>query len=135
MNVRAKLLITTEMEKCESHVVRDYIMPNFEASKAEGSKSPLKSDDVRSEYGALSPCFQCQLEATGDRIKLLSARALEAFSHLHSSQPETHIVHSWQTVKHEVVAVCGQEPRPPFGIVRIRITVDHEISNRIQIGP
>ena len=41
------------MEKCESHVVRDYIMPNFEASKAEGSESPQISEDVRSEYMVL----------------------------------------------------------------------------------
>jgi hypothetical protein len=35
--------------------------------------------------------------------------SLEAFPQLHSSQTETHVVHSWQPIKHEIVAVCRQE--------------------------
>jgi hypothetical protein len=52
-----------------------------------------------------------------------------------ASQSKAPVVHSWKSIKHEVIAVCGQEPRPPFGIVRVCISVDDEISNCIQIGP
>lgn len=32
-----------DLAKCKSHVVRDYFMPNFKASKAEVRNSPLYS--------------------------------------------------------------------------------------------
>lgn len=32
-----------DLAKCKSHVLRDYIMPNFKASKAEVHNSPLYS--------------------------------------------------------------------------------------------
>lgn len=60
-----------EMEnivKSKSHVVRDYIMPNFEASKAEVCNSPLCSTPSEQRDG---PAFEMPASMVVGRTRLI----------------------------------------------------------------
>jgi hypothetical protein len=118
-----------------SGILRDYNMPNFKS---------------RAEWGSCSaswksgPLAACNCGSPGSKsTTLVSAASCDAHcpslecihSSLDSGHPETPVVHSRQTIKHEVIAVSRQETRPPLGIVGIRITIDNEITNSVQIGP